>query len=243
MKYSLSFLLFASLSIHVISQPVRVVPYYEWSDPIAFQLSRSPLITGYGECSDSLSQVYDGMIFYEYDGAYYGIENWADYYYWYTKKYWYYFDEPELYEFFYLTGNDYGMASYIAGNYYRCHYYPSLISLQFTNRKPQYNRLRDTKYCAQSAKEIKRLNKALDNAFVKKLNSSQKKESYCQKYRNYSYSYSGTHTTCAYKIAGKTGYAGQRNRQAPVNSSVNRISSTVQSSGTTELARVAETLK
>ncbi|MBN2521842.1 MAG: hypothetical protein JXB24_01145 [Bacteroidales bacterium] len=240
MKYSLLFLLFASLSIHVISQPVRVVSYYEWSDPIAFQLSRNPLITGYGEYSDSLSQVYDGMIFYEYDGAYYGIESWADYYYWYTKKYWYYFDQPELYEFFYLTGNDYGMASYIAGNYYRCHYYPSLISLRFTDRKPEYNRLRDTRYFAQSDIEVKRLNKALDNAFVKKLNLSQKMNSSCQTHNNYSYTYS---TACAASIAGKAEYREQRNSHSPVNPSVNRISSVIQSSGTTELARVAETLK
>jgi hypothetical protein len=122
------------LITNIYSQSLRVVPYYDWSSRTAFMLSPSPIITGYGPLSDSLSKAHNDSTFYEYNGEYYPIQNWADYYFWYVNKYWYNFNQPELYEFYYNAGNDYEMARYICGNYYRERFYPSFIVLSFPDR-------------------------------------------------------------------------------------------------------------
>ncbi len=102
------------------------VAYYDWSNPTTFMLSPQPLILGYGPKSDSLSIAYEGTTFFEYQDEYYPITSWADYYYWFTKRYWYWFESPLLYEYYYLAENDLGMARYIARNY-RGNYYPSMV--------------------------------------------------------------------------------------------------------------------
>lgn len=143
------------------SQPLKTVAYYDWSSSTTFQLSSSPLVKGFGYYSDSLSKAYDGKTFYEYNSEYYLIESWADYYYWYTKKYWYKFKEPQLYEYYYLAKDNLGMASYIAGNYYQEYYYPSLIYIDFGKLSVKENRLSNTRYLALNTKDINKLNNCL----------------------------------------------------------------------------------
>lgn len=166
MKKLVTILLISSLSLSAFSQVTKIVEWYDWSDPVTFQLSPMPVITGYGPLSDSLSNVYDGKTFYVYNGDYYMIDSWADYYYWYIQKYWYHFDDPGLYEFFYLTENDYGMAAYIAGDYYRAYYYPSRVMVRFSDRTVYYNRLEDSRYMAETSKEISRLSRRLERTPV-----------------------------------------------------------------------------
>jgi hypothetical protein len=129
------------LITNIYSQSLRVVPYYDWSSRTAFMLSPSPIITGYGPLSDSLSKAHNDSTFYEYNGEYYPIESWADYYNWYVNRYWYNFNQPELYTYYYNAGNDYEMARYICGIYYRESFYPSLIVLSFPGRFVWVNNL------------------------------------------------------------------------------------------------------
>jgi len=90
------------------------IEHYKWSDVTTFKLNNSPSITGYGSKSDSLSKAHNDSTFYVYNGEYYPIATWADYYRWYVKEYSYKFAEPQLYEYYYMSKNDYGMASFIA---------------------------------------------------------------------------------------------------------------------------------
>jgi len=124
----------------VKSQRFHVVQYYNWSSNTSFNVSPSPWITGYGVLSDSLSSIYGGK-FYEYNGEYYPINSWADYYNWYVKKFWYYFNDPGLYEYFYLIGDDFGMAQYICGANYYGWKYPSRIAVTFPGRDVYINNL------------------------------------------------------------------------------------------------------
>lgn len=133
------------------------ITFLQWSDPGAFVLSRSPLITGYGTYSDSLSNLYRGKTFYEYNDEYYIIESWADYYYWFTKKYSYMFKNPELYEIYYLSSNNFGMASYIASQNFLGKKYPSLIKIDFLDSEVELNKLADEKYLAINTKDQTRL--------------------------------------------------------------------------------------
>ncbi|MBA7699277.1 hypothetical protein ES703_107968 [subsurface metagenome] len=174
MKKIISITLLIALSLPVFCQANRTIDWYNWSDPITYLLSPNPVITGYGVLSDSLSEIHDGKTFYEYNNDYYSIETWADYYYWFTKKYWYQFREPQLYEFYYLTENDYGMASYIAGGYYRGYYYPSRIAIRFTGRIVGKNRLGNNRHFAKNSKEITRLDRRLKNGLVRADEPAQK---------------------------------------------------------------------
>ncbi|MGE0090215.1 MAG: hypothetical protein AB7S50_12165 [Bacteroidales bacterium] len=151
--------LLMAVSLSIFSQ--AKIAYYNWSDPMTFQLSPRPTITGYGYYSDSLSKVNDGKTFYVYNGEYYLIESWADYYFWFTKVYWFKFEEPQLYEFYYWGGDDYGMASYIASNKYREKYYPSSIFVDFRERPIKENRLATDENFLNKDEEIE--------AFLKKL--------------------------------------------------------------------------
>jgi hypothetical protein len=141
MKKILITSLMGLILISAYSQRPRIVPYYNWSNPTSFQVSPAPLVTGYGYFSDSLSKVHKDTTFYEYQGEYYAITSWADYYLWYVNKYWYQFNEPQLYNFFYFTGNDYGMASYICGWYFKGYNYPSRICVTFPDREVYVNNL------------------------------------------------------------------------------------------------------
>ncbi len=138
------------------------VSYLNWSNPVTFQTSPTPIITGFGEYSDSLSDVYDGKTFFANQNEYYQIESWADYYYWFTQKYWYKFEQPELYEYFYLTENDYEMARYIATQY-RGKYYPAKIEIELRKGDDYKNRTESPENYAQSMKSIHTLKKDLKN--------------------------------------------------------------------------------
>lgn len=143
------------------SQKAPTIVYYNWSNPTTFELSPSPIIKGYGYYSDSLSTVYNGKRFYEYNREYYCIQSWADYYYWFTKEYWYRFKNPDLYEYYYMTKDDYGMASYIASSNYLGRYYPSLITLNFGDMNVKENRLMTDQYLARNDRRIKNLNRQI----------------------------------------------------------------------------------
>ncbi len=138
------------------SQTITSIDFFKWSDPITYELSQEPYISGYGYYSDSLSNVFENKDFYEYNNEYYCIESWADYYYWYTKKYWHLFDNPAVYEYYYWTKNDLGMASYIASYRYRGEYYPSTIKLIFKDETIP-NRLSSNKFIAINDRQIKRM--------------------------------------------------------------------------------------
>lgn len=140
----------------VFSQSITTINYFKWSDPTTFKLSPSPYIKGYGHYSDSLSNIFDDKDFYEFNNEYYCIESWADYYYWYTKKYWHQFDNPAVYEYYYWTKNDLGMASYIASYNYHGKYYPSSIKLIFKDVAIT-NRLSSNIYIAKNENQITQL--------------------------------------------------------------------------------------
>lgn len=164
-----SILLISQLSFCQIN---HIVEYSKWSDPTTFNISPSPIIKGYGYYSDSLSNIFEGKIFYEHNEEYYCIENWADYYYWFTQEYSYKFNDPQLYEYYYWAGDNFGMASYIAGINYLGKYYPSLITLSFADLTVKNNKLIDDRYFAKSDKKIKKFNKELIYSKSDKKNAS-----------------------------------------------------------------------
>ena len=110
-------IIFSTNTIFSQIQKIPQIPYYNWSNPITFNAGKSPIDTGYGFYSDSLSKAHGDSTFYVYNDEYYPIETWADYYRWYINKYWYNFTDPTLYEYYYIIKDDYGMASYIANNF------------------------------------------------------------------------------------------------------------------------------
>lgn len=144
----LTLLLLASFGL--FSQSTHTIEYYNWSDPETFNIGPSPIIKGYGSYSDSLSNAFNGKIFYEYNNEYYCIESWADYYYWFTQAYRHQFEDPQLYEYYYFAKDDYGMASYIASNKYRGKFYPSNIMISFADQNFENNRLENAKYITSS---------------------------------------------------------------------------------------------
>ncbi len=125
----------------LFSQSLVTIPYYNWSNKISFMTSPGPVISGYGYLSDSLSRAHNDSTFYEYNGLYYPITCWADYYLWYVDKYWLNFHEPSLYRYYYDAHDDYGMASYICGNYFIGNFYPSRIAIIFPDRIVKVNNL------------------------------------------------------------------------------------------------------
>jgi hypothetical protein len=152
----------------LFSQTSKTIDYFNWSNPSIFHTSPSPIITGYGTYSDSLSLVFEGKAFYEYNDEYYCIESWADYYFWFTQKYWFEFNDPGLYEYYYWTKDDFGMTSYIASHKYLGKYYPSLIKLNFGNTAVEENRLNTNRYIAQNTKAINEFSKQLKDNSAKK---------------------------------------------------------------------------
>jgi hypothetical protein len=157
----LTFALFAFQLL--IGQTTTSVDYFNWSNPETFKLSPSPIIKGYGYYSDSLSQVFNGKEFYVHNNEYYCIESWADYYYWFTQEYRHLFEDPQIYEYYYFAGDDYGMASYIASNKYQGDFYPSSITLSFADRTSENNRLASNRSIPSNDKEIESLNKEIES--------------------------------------------------------------------------------
>jgi hypothetical protein len=123
------------------SQKFYTVPYYNWDNHTAFMLSPSPIITGYGPLSEALSKEHNDSTFYEFNGEYYPITSWADYFYWYVNKYWYQFKFPEIYKYCYESKDNYGMASYICGDYFKEYMYPCRIVVTFPRQEVDVNYL------------------------------------------------------------------------------------------------------
>ncbi len=144
---NLAFVIVFMLIISSInSQPIRnLVTYYNWSNPTSYKVSPSPIINGFGSLSDSLSKAHSDSTFYEYNGEYYPITCWADYYLWYVNKYWYHFDQPDLYEYFYTIKDDYAMARYICDNNFTGPEYPSRIAVSFPGQDICTNNLSKSK--------------------------------------------------------------------------------------------------
>ncbi len=160
----------------LIGQNTTSIDYFNWSNPETFKSSPSPIIKGYGYYSDSLSKVFNGKEFYVHNSEYYCIESWADYYYWFTQEYRQLFEDPQIYEYYYFAGDDYGMASYIASNKYQGDFYPSPITLSFKDRIAKTNRLATASYIPRNDEEIESLNKELETK--NNVSSSSTKESY-----------------------------------------------------------------
>lgn len=171
MKTLITNILMLSCTIGVFGQPSAstrtnltdspTISYIDWSNPIVFNTSKSPRVKGYGYFSDSLSNVFNGVAFYEYNNDYYPIESWADYYYWFTKKYSHLFSDPQVYEYYYITGDDFGMASYITSSKYLGKYYPSSFVVNFEDKVVAENRLTSKQYIIDSPKKERVLNKQL----------------------------------------------------------------------------------
>jgi hypothetical protein len=160
MKKVLITLIVVVVSLNLTAQKMHTVAWYNWSNPVSYQLSPSPYITGYGYHSDSLSKAFNGTTFYVYNEEYYPIKSWADYYLWYVNKYWYKFHDSELYEYYYHIKDDFGMASYIAGRSYQGRYYPSRICISFINKEVEINRLyANSRYIASNDKQVKKFKK------------------------------------------------------------------------------------
>ena len=68
----------------------------------------------------------------------------------------------EIYEFYYLTENNYAMASYISSWSFLGKYYPSHIQIDFLDKTEEFNRLRDQQYFAYKHEDIEKLHKDLE---------------------------------------------------------------------------------
>jgi len=121
--------------LSINAQSLDKVSYVKWSNPMVFRSSPSPVVTGNGALSDSLLAVFDVQSVYEYNNEYFLINSWADYYEWYTSKFWFQFEMPELYHAYYNAGDDFGMANFIVQNF-KGRYYPSEIMITCEEQKP-----------------------------------------------------------------------------------------------------------
>ena len=96
----------------------RKVIWNDWYDSTAYVNGPQPLITGFGKLSDSLSLIHNVITVFEYQGKYYLINNLADYYFWFTRKYEFLFRKDiSIYEEIYFSGESYYAARYIHKNY------------------------------------------------------------------------------------------------------------------------------
>lgn len=170
----LTFALFAFQLL--IGQTTTSIDYFNWSNPETFKSSPSPIVKGYGYYSDSLSKVFNDKEFYVHNNEYYCVESWADYYYWFTQEYRQLFEDPQIYEYYYFAGDDYGMASYIASHKYKGKFYPSPITLSFEDRIAEANRLATPKYTPKNDEDIETMHKELETQ--SEVASSSTKESY-----------------------------------------------------------------
>jgi len=108
------------------------VPFYRWSSEAEFVLSPTPGINNITQTADSLTQVL-GYQVYEHESVFYPIRSWADYYYWFTQRYWYRFSSNVLaYAHFYFSGDDSGMAAFISDKF-SGDFYPISCDLRIYN--------------------------------------------------------------------------------------------------------------
>ena len=121
MKKSIFFISAFLFSIFSYTQTNEGISYQNWSNKAVFEAGKTPNITGYGTKSKEL-KVKFGSTYFVSNGEYYEINTAADYYYWFTNEYGYLFDQPDMYEFFYLTKNNIEMVRYLADHYNRERY-------------------------------------------------------------------------------------------------------------------------
>ncbi|MEP1096221.1 MAG: hypothetical protein ABJG78_13990 [Cyclobacteriaceae bacterium] len=96
----------------------RKVMWDDWYDSAAYARGPQPLIKGVGLLSNSYSIKNDGITVYECQGKYYLINNLADYYFWFTRKYEFLFrKEISIYKELYYAGESYKLAQYVYRNY------------------------------------------------------------------------------------------------------------------------------
>lgn len=110
-------LLFATQVLYAqMEKPIRM-NWEIWSDSAAFFSGPVPIASGYGEHSEELSQEYGGKTFFTDGTSYYAINCAADYYLWYINTYPSAFNDPHIYEFYYLSEDDMRMIHYLTANF------------------------------------------------------------------------------------------------------------------------------
>lgn len=186
-KFTLFLAIILASGLLVAQNDATTIDQYKWDDPMIFQ-ANPPLITGYGEFSDSLSNEFDGYKFYECNGTYYAINNLADYYYWFVNKYSWKFNKPEIYEYYYLTGNNQEMMKYIYSERYSGKYYPVNIRVEVEGSMEYINnRIKDDKFFADNQRKATDLTKDLEDNKSKNSSSiknSDQRETITRKYNN-----------------------------------------------------------
>ncbi len=96
----------------------------QWYDSAAFFNGPEPLIKGFGDRSLDLSRQYSNKTIFEYQGKYYLINNLADYYFWFTRKYQFLFTkEASIYESYYYSGDVLNQAKFVK-RYYKGKHLP-----------------------------------------------------------------------------------------------------------------------
>lgn len=107
--------IFAILISFVAFSQAPLINQLTWDNPVTYENSPTPIIKTFGPQSDSLKSEY-GTQFLFHDGLYYHVTSWADYFLWFTQKYWYRFSaSPELYKFYYESGDNFNMMSFVFG--------------------------------------------------------------------------------------------------------------------------------
>jgi len=119
------YLIFASMFLSLTAQditpndPALVLPVSAvgWSSEVVFKTSQTPWVRNITNEAATLSKQL-GVMVMEHNKELYPIRTWADYFLWFTDRFWYRFEENvAIYKYFYLIGDDLGMASFISRNY------------------------------------------------------------------------------------------------------------------------------
>jgi hypothetical protein len=194
-KLTLITVLFISSLFSTLAQSQHV-SYLNWSDSLTYSNSSKPIITGVTPKSDSIAKTSNTHEVYEYNGVYYFINSWADYYMWYTTKYHYKFHLHELYQYYYNTNDNYNMVRFLSQNF-KGKYYPSPV-IATLNENPD---VKDDYYERWRVKTIK----AADKRKQKMLMRSHEKErdSYNQPMKAEKEEHSAS--THQYNISSETG--------------------------------------
>lgn len=152
----------AQPSVKTPYSDIQTVSYVDWDNEVIYELSQRPLIIGVGKYTPELYKQ-TGKTFYEYNDNYFQINSWADYYNWYTQKYWFQFRNPTDYQNYYNAKDNYQMAKFVATNYLE-NVYPTRFQIGLANGSygiAQNSKiaLEDDDYIAQAEKNRRDLEK------------------------------------------------------------------------------------
>lgn len=113
---NVAFIIFLAIASSLNAQ--LTIDANTWDDPVTFQNSGVPLIADFGESGDSLALAFsNGTKFYAINDKYTPVNSWADYYLWYTQKYWYRFSRSvDVYAYFHKAKNNLEMMNFIFNN-------------------------------------------------------------------------------------------------------------------------------